>query len=131
VHGRCPCTSSDACGAFRYLKILIHCVVRSAAMFIFLVKQCVLAVVVRFVTSEPFLFLFFSSFFSPPQKFRVCLSLLLVFQFQSLFFYFVIFLLSLFVEVFFFLVLFFNSNLPNIIFFNFILILLISFFFIL
>jgi len=60
---------------------------------------------------------FLSSFLSSPLKFTVWFSLLLVFQLQSLFFLFLIFILHLLVKVLFILISSFNLNFFYILFF--------------
>ena len=61
---------------------------------LFLIARCVLAMVIRFIASKPFSL-------SPPPKNTVWSFLLLVFQLQSVFFFFwfLIFILGHFVEV--------------------------------
>jgi hypothetical protein len=100
-----------------------QCVVRSATMFFLLWSNTC-----RYWLSDLLsMSLFFSSFLSPHLKIIVWSSLLLIFQFQSLFFLFIFFSFDPFVKVLFVFNFILRSQFTKNIFFNLILILLIFF----
>jgi hypothetical protein len=104
---------------------LCHCKCRRIFFFF---GQCLLKLSGQFVVCEAFFF-FFVSFLFSSSKMTAWSSLLLIFQIQSIFFWFLIFVLGLFVNIYLFWISSFNLNLSYIMFSNLVIILLIFNFF--
>jgi hypothetical protein len=127
VHERCLCHFDGTCSVFEWPDLPFHHGDGSATMFSS--SWCGMWRRLMDNLSPMVISCFFPSFLSHIQKSTCLSSLFLVFQFHSLFFWFLIFVLSLFIKFCLFSIYSFNYNLLYIIFTNSILIILISSFF--